>query len=88
MKEIEQKHMEAIRDCVTADTSEWGEYGGQNKESLVEAAKECALITQRHGEIQRLEGMIEGIKQGALMSISEIRDKVQELREQLKKLKG
>ena len=41
---VEQKILEIIRDTVTADTGNWGEYGVQNRESQEAAAKEIAEL--------------------------------------------
>lgn len=41
---IQKKHLEAISD-VTADTGNWGEYGGINVESKKEAATSCTTVT-------------------------------------------
>lgn len=41
--ELNKQLLSAIKD-VTADTGNWGEYGGQNSESQIEAANECEKI--------------------------------------------
>jgi len=45
MKELEERHLKEIWN-IEADTGNYGEYGGINKQSMEEVAKECANITK------------------------------------------
>lgn len=81
MKDLEQKHLEAIESTTRP-------YELSRPHWRKEAAKSCALITKNHGEIQRLEGMIEAYKHLAPAYESGLEKAIAELEKQLKELKG
>ena len=85
MTDIEKKHLEAI-EKETLDS--WTAANGNDVRvcHANDLAKSCARITQRHGEIQRLEGYIFGLKDAINEGV--FPGQIKELEQQLKELKG
>ncbi len=46
-EQLQQQHRYEIKDCVTADTGNYGEYGGLNDKSIDEAASSCTTVTEK-----------------------------------------
>lgn len=78
--ELNRKLLDAIKD-VTADTGNWGDYGGQNKQSQIDAANECERIClqEQIDLLQKIEDDLMNVKDIYYMKIL--------LKEQLNQLK-
>lgn len=86
MTHIEKQHLEAIEKAKRSWTY------GSFSHFKDKAAESCARITQHHGEIQRLEGMIEGMwfvyyLGNSPTEMEEIEGKIWNTEQQLKELK-